>query len=628
MKETQFIKQNQEKWSEFEEFLRSNERDPAKLHDMYIQITDDLSHARTFYPARSVRAYLNGLAQLVSTDFNKRRKTPFSRLGHFFWEELPQVVWESRMAFLWAFIFFCISFTIGWLSSSYDENFVRSILGDSYVDMTIENIKKGDPMAVYKDEGRFDMTMGIMLNNIWVMFLYFLLGIFAGVGSVLYEMFNGVMVGAFLHFFFKNGVGLEANLAVWMHGTLEMSSMIIGTAAGITMGRGLIFPGTYTRLQAFQMSARRAIKLMVAVTLMDVVAAIIEGNLTRHTEAGVGFRAVFIAVNLLFVVVYYIILPYYKYKKGHFEKPIAEHHLPPSNLEQIHFNRIKSSGEIFGDTFSFLSNNSTIYLRLAALLATFFVGFIFFVANITAAGDTPAFAFEFSYLTSFPFLIFNQWLITSQFFMNDNVWFLPIINTVIYTTVTVFIFEKILRGVDENRKIVLNEMIIKVLQIGVLWYVMMWLSNMAFGQAVFFFVLMPFLGLWLYLIYNDGYNIVSAIKHVWWLFMSNGSLSFGVHYTMLLVGYFFFLAINSGFFYIYLQLIGWNFSFLNEKLDTLSVVSMVWVASFLIILIFELSLTAFVFLYYSLLEINEASSLTERLQKIGMSKRIQGMIRE
>ncbi len=55
MRETKFIEQNKEKWADFEQMLREDRRDPEKLNDLFVQITDDLSYARTFYPNRSVR---------------------------------------------------------------------------------------------------------------------------------------------------------------------------------------------------------------------------------------------------------------------------------------------------------------------------------------------------------------------------------------------------------------------------------------------------------------------------------------------------------------------------------------------------------------------------------------------
>ena len=65
MKETTFIENNKEKWVEFERLSEKNSTDPDKLSDLFIELTEDLSYAKTFYPKRSVRVYLNYLAQKV-----------------------------------------------------------------------------------------------------------------------------------------------------------------------------------------------------------------------------------------------------------------------------------------------------------------------------------------------------------------------------------------------------------------------------------------------------------------------------------------------------------------------------------------------------------------------------------
>lgn len=64
---------------------------------------------------------------------------------------------------------------VGVLSSAMDEEFARVILGDSYIEMTKENIASGDPMAVYKQKGALGMSLGIAGNNLFVAFfdLYF-----------------------------------------------------------------------------------------------------------------------------------------------------------------------------------------------------------------------------------------------------------------------------------------------------------------------------------------------------------------------------------------------------------------------------------------------------------------------
>ena len=619
MKETAFIHQNSQKWAEFERTLAEPHRDPDSLHDLYIQITDDLSHARTFYPSRSVRAYLNGLGQIIFGTIYKQKKSPLSRLRYFFTDELPQVVYESRWSFFWATAFFFLSFAIGFFSSMMDEAFLKTILGDSYVNMTVENIKKGDPMAVYKSSGRFDMTFGIMANNIRVTLIYFILGVFAGVGSVAMMMYNGIMLGAFLQFFTRYNLATEANLTVWMHGSLEISAIVIGTAAGITMGRGLLFPGTYTRLQAFQMSARRGIKIIVGVIVMLIFAALIEGNLTRHTELG-NARGVFIAANVAAILFYYVWLPFYKARKG-FDRPLGEAQLPPDNFATFQFNKIKSSGEIFGDTFLFFSRNFSTYFPTCAALAAVFCGIVFFMSE---TGISETFKLQAG--------IFDQNNIVAQFFTNEHVSILPILNALIYASLAFIIFRKILRGEGKYNQTRADE----IKSFGELFLIFgVWSYAAAYSGSswllIMLVVVLPWFAINGFLMMRFGFNFnyLKAFKHTAWLIGSNRQLLFGVVGIMFVVSWLIFSLLNSSLFYFYMWIVGWNFSFFQQsQLDAGVVIAMTFFAAFSMFIIIGLFFTALSFTFYSLLEINEANSLMERIEQIGLGRKIRGMARE
>ena len=51
MKEIVFLNKNAERWKKFESFLFTNtDVNPDMLADLFIQLTDDLAYARTFYP--------------------------------------------------------------------------------------------------------------------------------------------------------------------------------------------------------------------------------------------------------------------------------------------------------------------------------------------------------------------------------------------------------------------------------------------------------------------------------------------------------------------------------------------------------------------------------------------------
>ena len=59
MKEALFVKQNSEKWKSYEGLKTDN---PDELAQRFVDITNDLAYAKTFYPKSKTTAYLNGLA--------------------------------------------------------------------------------------------------------------------------------------------------------------------------------------------------------------------------------------------------------------------------------------------------------------------------------------------------------------------------------------------------------------------------------------------------------------------------------------------------------------------------------------------------------------------------------------
>ena len=77
MKETAFINQNKKKWAKFERMSKQNQSDPDELSDLFIEITDDLAYARTHYSKRSVKVYLNSLAQKSFQGIYKKKPYVF-----------------------------------------------------------------------------------------------------------------------------------------------------------------------------------------------------------------------------------------------------------------------------------------------------------------------------------------------------------------------------------------------------------------------------------------------------------------------------------------------------------------------------------------------------------------------
>jgi uncharacterized membrane protein SpoIIM required for sporulation len=311
VKEIIFLKQNARKWEQSEEFLKKKKnRDPDEIAGYFIELTDDLSYSKTFYPGSATTKYLNELAGRFYQLIYRNKKEKRSRIISFWKYELPNEIRRSQKHLAYAFVVFAVSMFIGAISSANDNTFVRLIMGDHYVNMTLENIEKGDPMAVYKKMNETEMFLGITLNNIRAAFAAFTLGVLFSAGSFYVLFTNGVMLGAFQYFFYQKGLFIDSVLTIWIHGTLEISAIIIAGGAGIMIGSSIIFPGTYSRRQSFMNSVKRGIHIIIGLVPMFIVAGFLEGFVTRHTDMPRGLRIGIIGASLIFVIWYFIFYPH------------------------------------------------------------------------------------------------------------------------------------------------------------------------------------------------------------------------------------------------------------------------------------------------------------------------------
>ncbi len=198
---------------------------------------------------------------------------------------------------------------IGMLSSANDPSFVRFIMGDAYVNMTISNIEQGDPLAVYKEAEEMNMFFAITINNIQVSFYAFVSGLLTSIGVGMVLLNNGIMVGAFLHFFAKYGLIGEALRVIFIHGTLELSAIVIAGAAGFVIGNGFLFPGTYSRKDSFIRAGREGLKMVVGLVPVFIAAGFLESFVTRYTNMPLWLSLFIILASLAFIMYYFIVLP-------------------------------------------------------------------------------------------------------------------------------------------------------------------------------------------------------------------------------------------------------------------------------------------------------------------------------
>jgi len=306
MREAVFLRQNQARWQQYEQRPAAG---PDELAARFVALTDDLAYAQTFYPASPTTAYLNTLTGQLHQRLYANKREGHGRFARFWALELPLVVARHHRTLAVTALLFLVFTGLGALSAAYDDSFVRVVLGDAYVNQTIENIRKGDPMAVYKQEGETLMFLGITANNVFVALRIFVLGVTLGIGTLVQMFRTGLLLGSFQYFFYHYHVLRASVLTIWIHGTLEISAVVVAGASGFVLAKGLLFPGTYGRAEAFRQSARDGLKMAIGLVPIFVVAGFLEGFVTRHTEMPVAASLAIIGGSAAFIGWYFIWYP-------------------------------------------------------------------------------------------------------------------------------------------------------------------------------------------------------------------------------------------------------------------------------------------------------------------------------
>ncbi len=598
MKETRFIAQNKEKWREAETLLKSPVKDPEKLSNLFIQVVDDLSYSRTYYPNRSVRVYLNKIARQYFSIIYSHKKEKHNQFKLFWLDELPQIILHSKRPLIISLLVFLLSFAIGVFSSYKDPHFVNTILGDTYVTTTEENIQSGDPMAIYKQSHEVDMFLGITFNNLMVAFRTYLLGIFLAIGTLGSLLYNGIMVGSFQYFFIERGLFAQSASSIWLHGTLEISSIILAGGAGLTLGSGLIFPGTYSRLQSLQRSGIRSLKLMLGITPVFVLAAIIESFLTRYTEAPTFLKLFLILLSAAFVIGYFVIYPWYKSTIG-FEFPLKEVRLPPRDNEAINFNRIKNNAEILKDTFLFYSRHSASILPWVLVVALGVSAGFYFLE------EQPALYLEDEWWIQLVSDMLTAIATPSPMFILINALGTSVI---LYRTMKLVDAESKKSRFSVDIQSFLQIVVIAVAIYAAIYFGLFTIVLLICGLGILIFSGFAQL--------TKSCNLIQGLAQGWELFGKNNNQGFTLQFIVLLLSFSFLLLLSAPLLYIHMNMLEWNFVKTDPSSQQIIHFLELFVKTFSFYLVLPLIAVSLSYLYFSQEEVGSASHLKESIAKM------------
>ena len=291
MNQKSFEKKYQNDWDTLRSILAKKENKlPHKrikeLPTLYREVCNHLALARERNYSLSL---VNSLEEVVMRThqyfYGTRSPIKFSLISYFL-RDFPMAVRKERklvytsVIFLFGSFFFMVFLLQLYPHLAYMILPNEAIVGmESMYDPAAERF--GEQRGIDSD---FLMWAYYINNNVTLDFKCFAWGIFLGVGSVFFLLFNGIYIGTIAGHICNIGFGVTFWPFVIGHGSLEMIAAALAGAAGMKMGFSIINTGRLTRLESLKKGATEAAFLLYGTAFMTFLAAFVEAYWSSRTD--------------------------------------------------------------------------------------------------------------------------------------------------------------------------------------------------------------------------------------------------------------------------------------------------------------------------------------------------------
>ena len=279
-----FIAQRKTAWQRLEDLLklldsaslgRLRKDEVRELGRIYRRTASDLAIARAESRDPRLVNYLNSLVIRAHGRIYRADAQGGKKIRLFFTRELPQTFRRTWRYTLVSFLVFAIFAVFGFIGTHYDPEFSELVgVNPAFREMYIET--KTHWWEALNESNQVGASY-IMTNNIMVTIYTFSFGALCGIGTLFYLAYNGANIASVLSLTYRAGFGNDLVTFMAAHGVVELSCIFIAGGAGLLIGSAILMPGDLTRADALRTRGMEAVRLMVGVALLLVVAGIIEG---------------------------------------------------------------------------------------------------------------------------------------------------------------------------------------------------------------------------------------------------------------------------------------------------------------------------------------------------------------
>lgn len=286
------------------------DEDLLALPTLYRTAASSLSVARETSLDAATLGYLEALVQRAWFQVYGPRKGFFAWFKEFIlggWSRAVREIWLDVCVALFVMVAGTI---VGWLLVAQDSDWYYRVVPGGFSETRVPGASRETLLETLGTQENADglAIFGAFLfqNNTGVAILAFALGFAFGIPSLLLLVHNLAMLGAMMWVFASQNLHVE--FAAWLsvHGTTELFAILLAGAAGMHIGRSMAFPGDKSVLQSAAESGKRGAVVMVGVTLMMVIAGLLE-SYARELVGSVEARFTIGGSFLVFWLTYFFL---------------------------------------------------------------------------------------------------------------------------------------------------------------------------------------------------------------------------------------------------------------------------------------------------------------------------------
>lgn len=279
-----WIARREPNWKRLDGLLQQAEKKGIKslcageikdLASLYRSVSADLARARTNKLGSTLT---QDLQQLTTRGYNQiyqgSQRQEWQQVKEFYLWGFPKVVRETWNYIAIAIGIFLLFALIAWWYGWRDPSFIAVTIPEQILETVEEDgelwmgsIVGVEPLA----------SSSIMINNLKVCFAAIAGGITAGLYTVFIMANNGLHIGAVATLVGKNNLAYPFWAFVFPHGSLELPAIFLAGGAGLLIGKAMIFPGDYKRIDALKLNGIKAAQLLLGIIPLLAIAGTIEG---------------------------------------------------------------------------------------------------------------------------------------------------------------------------------------------------------------------------------------------------------------------------------------------------------------------------------------------------------------